>query len=95
MDIKKTSRGWEYDGIVFTDKRSALLTKKASEHAPASKRSSIPKAKDFQLVYDSNDDVSFGQFIEKVLKRDDTSLVDLAAALDVTRQTPFNWMKGD
>ena len=95
MEIKKTSRGWEYDSIVFTDKRSALLTKKASEAAPTSKRSSVPKAKDLQLVYDSNDDVSFGLFIEKVLKRDDISLVDLAAALGVSRQTLFNWMNGD
>lgn len=96
MEIKKTAKGWEYDGIIFADKRSAILTKKANESASSAfNKSSIPKSGDFYLVYDSADEVSFGQFIEKISNKLNMSLVDLAAAFGVSRQTLFNWMNGN
>ena len=95
MEIKKTNKGWEYDGIIFTDERSALLTKEATEGGQLSKVGPIPKAKNFKLVYDGERERSFGKFIEKILKAQDKSIIQLASDLDVSRQTLFAWMNGD
>ena len=94
MEIKKTKKGWEYDGIVFTDEQSALLTKEATENGQATK-SATPIAKDFKLVYDGERGRSFGKFIEKVLKSQNKSIVQLASELNVSRQTLFAWMNSD
>ncbi len=93
MEIKKTNKGWEYDGILFKDKRSALLTKKASEGVKSAKKKST--SKDAKLLYDGTRNLSFGKFIEGVLKAQDKSIVQLAADFGVSKQTLFSWMNGD
>jgi ribosome-binding protein aMBF1 (putative translation factor) len=93
MEIKKTNKGWEYDGILFKDKRSALLTKKASEGVKSAKKKST--SKDAKLLYDGTRNLSFGKFIEEVLKAQDKSIVQLAADIGVSKQTLFSWMNGD
>ncbi len=93
MEIKKTNKGWEYDGILFKDKRSALLTKKASEGVKSAKKKST--SKDAELLYDGTRNLSFGKFIEEVLKAQDKSIVQLAADIGVSKQTLFSWMNGD
>ena len=95
MEIKKTDNGWEYDGIIFKDERSALLTKEATEGGQSSKVGSLPEAKGFKLVYDGERQRSFGKFVEKILKAQNKSIVQLASDFDVSRQTLFAWMNGD
>lgn len=95
MEIKKTDKGWEYDGIVFKDKRSALLTKKANEDVKTVPKKAAQKSKDVKLLYDGGRNLSFGKFIEEVLKAQDKSIVRLAADLQVSKQTLFSWMNGD
>jgi DNA-binding phage protein len=90
MEIKKTAAGWEYDGIVFVDERSAIAAKEANEKAhtvPAND----PNA-EIRLVYDSDKGTTFGNFVIKFLKQTNGSIVRLAKDIGVSRQALFDWM---
>lgn len=90
MEIKKTAAGWEYDGIVFVDERSARATKEADEKGlPVLEND--PNA-EIRLVYDDEKGLSFGLFVTQYLKRTDDSIVSLAKNIGVSRQALFDWM---
>lgn len=94
MEIKKTKNGWEYDEISFTDEHSAMLAKRESE-TEMTKKIRVPKSKNFKLVYDSENKKSFGVFIEKILRSQNKSVVEMSAEFKVSRQTLFSWMNGE
>lgn len=91
MEIRKTQKGWEYDGILFKDKRSALLAREATENEKSSRIPATDK-NDFTLVFDGEHALSFGIFIEDVLRVQDKSIVKLAAEIGVSKQALFDWM---
>jgi DNA-binding XRE family transcriptional regulator len=97
MEVKKTARGWEYGGVVFTDERSAQLTKQAEDEAKALgiKPEPLPKPEEFKLVYDGTEGKSFGIFIERILKEQDTSIAQLSKAIGVSRTTLYSWMSAE
>lgn len=95
MEIKKVAKGWEYDGILFKDERSAHLTKEATESALPTKAKSVPQSQDFKLKYDGTKGSSFGRFIEQVMTKQDKGIVHLARDLSVSRQTLFDWMNAE
>jgi DNA-binding XRE family transcriptional regulator len=68
-------------------------TKKASEGVKSAKKKST--SKDAKLLYNGTRNLSFGKFIEEVLKAQDKSIVQLAADIGVSKQTLFSWMNGD
>lgn len=95
MEIKKTSRGWEYNGVIFADEKSAQNAQKSGTASLKRKPYSIPNPEKFNLVYDGDQRKSFGVFIEQVLKIQDKGILHLAKELKVSRQALFSWMNGE
>lgn len=91
MEIKKTAKGWEYDGVVFVDERSALGVKESTEKAAST--SYLPQQNQaIEVIYDGSQPTSFGLFITKFLKTSDLGMVKLAKEIGVSRQALFDWM---
>ncbi len=95
MEIKKTTRGWEYNGVIFADEKSAQNAQKTGTVSPKRKPYSIPNPEKFKLVYDGDKRQSFGLFIEQVLKIQGKGILQLAKELEVSRQALFSWMNGE
>ncbi len=96
MEIKKTDKGWEFQGIVFSDEKSALETK-AFEESSSSETKSIfagSEGAKFVVEYNEKEQETFGKFIGFILKIRRISLRQLAVEMSVTEQTIYAWMRG-
>lgn len=90
MEIKKTAKGWEYDGVVFTDEMSAEAARSATLESAGHEIES--EKLEARLIYDNERPTSFGLFVTAHLKQSGCSIARLATDLGVSRQTIFDWI---
>jgi transcriptional regulator with XRE-family HTH domain len=96
MDVKKTEKGWEYQGIVFSEEKSAFETK-ALEESSSDEAESIfvgSEGAKFVVEYDEKAQETFGKFIGSILKNNRMSLRQIAKEMSVSEQTIYTWMRG-
>ncbi len=96
MEIKKTDKGWEYNGIVFSDEKSAIETKALEESSSSDAESIFVGSEGAKLVveYEEEEQETFGKFIGSILKNQRMNLRQLALELAVSEQTIYAWMRG-
>ena len=97
MEIKKTPKGWEYDGLLFTTKKDALECKASTEKdntLPEDLKMGSGKVK---IIYDSEHHTSFGYFVSQIIinSKGKLTIKSLAEKIGVSKQTFFSWVNGD
>lgn len=97
MEIKKTDKGWEYHGIIFSDEKSARKTKEFEENSHDEAISIFVGSEDskFQIEYEEKEQETFGKFIALILKHQMISLKQLAMQMAVSEQSIYAWMRGE
>ena len=92
MEIKKVKNGWEYDGLVFTDRSEAEEVKKKSEIDFIESDLVIESPR---VAYDKNKPTSFGLFVSEYIFKKGGTTTSLAGSLEVSKQVLYKWINGD
>ena len=94
MGIKKTNKGWEYEGIVFVDEASAKRALKADLEGNDDFLETQGNKK-LEVIYDSmSHRTSFGDFISAYLLENHYTITALAKKCGASKQTFHNWING-
>lgn len=91
MEVKKVKNGWEFSGITFSDKASALKAKKSED---TKMPSYIKNNAKLDVIFDKDHQTSFGILISEYIARNKRSMSAIAKDLHVSRQALYNWING-
>jgi transcriptional regulator with XRE-family HTH domain len=93
MEIKKTPKGFEVDGITFDTRDVAERYVKSIQTQEKADTAWLDERIDYK--FDPNEkSSSFKLFIEKIARAHSLNITQIAERIGVKRQTLYNWMDG-